>query len=615
MASLFRDNAYNVLGLDTSASQKEINRRSKEIVNLLRIDEQSEYETDLSITKPTRTEHSVKEAVQKLSSPTKRIQEYFFWFDVHNDSGEKALKLLRSNKLDEAIEVWTEDSSKESATGFVAKKNLAIINSLLLADKGQKKYLTQSISNWKDLVTSDKFWAYFGKIYALNDEVGTSSNALKDFQEKVIDVLSDFYTDVSQSNKDNSFYSLFAQVFGAKGQKMQQDVLSPIYEAIHEVSEKLRTLNISEDNIISDDEVKTVKQLLKKLQDNFNKLKELGLYSDSQSKTMRDKAAEAIRTVALDMYNNLYESAKPAALLQAAEKIAGTVGTKQKLAKDVVQIRKNIANEKVIIPINDLLEDEKFTQALDQIEAQMQKHKGDKELMEYFYSRIKWCVTGIATKDYKECMAQFNAGKFDEAQSNFLGLRDFVLSYISYFDFDKKSLDGVLNKIEALTSNASSLNLENVQAYRNSIIDGAPESFKEQFEEMILIVLIDSSIYGNLAIHLPAIRRKNAVKQWIWWVVIGIIGLIIWGSTSSDSGTNTGTSTGSSSGSRGSSSSAYDACVREYDSLKGQLDSVETSMNRYELYDDVDSFNALVPRQNSLVNQVNSKATECNNLR
>ncbi len=615
MASLFRDNAYNVLGLDTSASQKEINRRSKEIVNLLRIDEQSEYETDLSITKPTRTEHSVKEAVQKLSSPTKRIQEYFFWFDVHNDSGEKALKLLRSNKLDEAIEVWTEDSSKETATGFVAKKNLAIINSLLLADKGQKKYLTQSISNWKDLVTSDKFWAYFGKIYALNDEVGTSSNALKDFQEKVIDVLSDFYTDVSQSNKDNSFYSLFAQVFGAKGQKMQQDVLSPIYEAIHEASEKLRTLNISEDNIISDDEVKTVKQLLKKLQDNFNKLKELGLYSDSQSKTMRDKAAEAIRTVALDMYNNLYESAKPAALLQAAEKIAGTVGTKQKLAKDVVQIRKNIANEKVIIPINDLLEDEKFTQALDQIEAQMQKHKGDKELMEYFYSRIKWCVTGIATKDYKECMAQFNAGKFDEAQSNFLGLRDFVLSYISYFDFDKKSLDGVLNKIEALTSNAGSLNLENVQAYRNSIIDGAPESFKEQFEEMILIVLIDSSIYGNLAIHLPAIRRKNAVKQWIWWVVIGIIGLIIWGSTSSDSGTNTGTSTGSSSGSRGSSSSAYDACVREYDSLKSQLDSVETSMNRYELYDDVDSFNALVPRQNSLVNQVNSKATECNNLR
>lgn len=615
MANLFRDNAYNVLGLDTSASQKEINKRSKEIVNLLRIDEESEYETDLSIAKPARTESAVKEAVQRLSSPTKRIQEYFFWFDVHNDSGEKALKFLRSDDIDKAIEILTEDSNKETAAGFVAKKNLAVITSLLLVNKGQKKYLTQSIAHWKDLVTSEKFWAYFEKIYALNDEIGTSTTALKAFREKVTDILSDFYTEVSQKNSDNSFYSLFAQVFGVKGQKMQRDVLSPIYEAIHEASEKLRTLNISEDNIISDDEVRTVKQLLKKLQDNFNKLKELGLYNDSQSKTMRDKAAEAIRTVALDIYNNLYESAKPASLLQAAEKIAGTVGTKQKLARDVVQIRKNIANEKIIIPINDLLEEEKYSQALDQIEAQMQKHKGDKELMEYFHSRIKWCITGIATKDYKECMAQFNAGKFDEAKSNFLGLRDFVLSYISYFDFDKKSLDGVLDKIEALTSNAGSLNLEDLQTYRNQIIDGAPESFKEQFEEMILIVLIDSSIYGNLSTHLPAIRRKNTLKKWAWYIVIGVILLIIFGSSSSnDSGTNTGTSSGSS-GSSGRSNSAWQACSNEYDRLKGELESVESRMRQYDLYDDVDSYNALVPRQNSLVVQVNAKATECNNLR
>lgn len=614
MASLFRDNAYNVLGLDTSASQKEINKRSKEIVNLLRIDEQSEYETDLSVAKPTRTEHTVKEAVQKLSSPTKRIQEYFFWFDIENDTDEKALKLLQSNSTEEAIEVWLKDSDKETAEGFVAKKNLAVINSLLLVDKGQKKYLNQSISNWKDLITSDKFWAYFGKIYALNDEIGTSSAALRDFQEKVTDILSDFYTDVSQSENDNSFYSLFAQVFGVKGQKMQRDVLSPIYEAIHDASEKLRTLNISEDNIISDDEVRTVKQLLKKLQDNFNKLKELGLYDDSQSKTMRDKAAEAIRTVALDIYNNLYESAKPASLLQAAEKLAGTVGTKQKLAKDIVQIRKNIANEKIIIPINNLLEDEKFSLALDQIEAQMQKHKGDEDLMEYFHSRIKWCITGIATKDYKECMAQFNAGKFDEAKNNFLGLRDFVLSYIGYFDFDKKSLDGVLDKIESLTSNANSLNLDNIQTYRNQIIDGAPESFKEQFEEMILIVLIDSSVYGNLSTHLPAIRRKNTLKKWAWYAVGAVILIIIFGSSSSDN-SNTGSSSSGSSSSGNSSNSAWQTCSDEYDSLKSELDSVESSMSRYESYDDADSYNALVPRQNSLVAQVNAKANECNNLR
>jgi hypothetical protein len=38
-------------------------------------------------------------------------------------------------------------------------------------------------------------------------------------------------------------------------------------------------------------------------------------------------------------------------------------------------------------------------------------------------------------------------------------------------------------------------------------------------------------------------------------------------------------------------------------------------MDNYERSGNSDSFNALVPRQNSLVSQLNSKATECNGLR
>jgi hypothetical protein len=132
MANLFRDNAYNVLGLDISASQKEINKRSKEIVNLLKIDEESTYETDLEVAEAKRTEATVKDAVQKLSSPTKKIQEYFFWFDVENDTDEKALQFLQNGKVNEAIDLWSKDADKETATGFVSKKNLAILYSVLL---------------------------------------------------------------------------------------------------------------------------------------------------------------------------------------------------------------------------------------------------------------------------------------------------------------------------------------------------------------------------------------------------------------------------------------------------------------------------------------------------
>lgn len=618
MANLFRDNAYNVLGLDISAPQKEINKRSKEIANLLKIDEESVYETDLEVAKPKRTENTVKEAVQKLSSPTKKIQEYFFWFDIETDTDENALKYLQQGKIDEAIDLWSKDADKETATGFVSKKNLAILSSILLVDKGSKKHLTQSISCWKDLVLSDKFWAYFEKIYALNDEVGTSSSALKSFRENVTDVLSDFYTDVSQNKGDNSYYSLFAQVFAVKGQKMQRDVLSPIYEAINDASEKLRNLNISEDNIVSPEEVAELKRLTRILQTNFDKLKELGLYSDSQSKTMRDKAAEALRVVALDLYNNLGESDKPVALLHIASKIAGTTGTINKVNRDVETLRQNRSDEKIIKPINDLLEDEKYAEALDLIEKRLASSKGNKDLTEFLEARLKWALTGMVAKDYKECMNQFTSGQFTKAEQNFKGLREFILSYIHYFNFNQKGLNEVLAEIDQITSDPKSLNLDNVQNYRNNLVDGTKETFKDSFEESLIVFLIDCGIYGNLSEHLPAIKRKNTIKKWAWWVGIGIVFLIISAASSSDdTSTNTGTggSTGSSTSSGSSSNSAWQDCSDEYDSLKSELDSVESSMRRYEAFDDADSYNALVPRQNSLVQQVNAKAAECNGLR
>lgn len=615
MANLFRDNAYNVLGLDISAAQKEINKRSKEIVNLLRIDEESEYETDISVAKPKRTEHTVKEAVQKLSSPTKKIQEYFFWFDIESDTDEKALKLLQAGNIDEAIQIWEQDASKETATGFVAKKNLAILASVLLVEKGQKKHLTQSISCWKDLITSDKFWAYFEKIYALNDEVGTSASAIKDFKSKVTDVLSDFYTDVSQNKADNSFYSLFAQVFSVRGQKMQRDVLSPIFEAINDTSEKLRNLNISEDNIVSSEEIAELKRLTRLLQANFDKLKELGLYSDSQSKTMRDKAAEALRAVALDLYNNLGESEKPVALFNIASKIAGTTGTINKINKDIETLRANRSDEKIIKPINELLENEKFTEALDLIEKRLESNKSNKDLNEFLEARLKWAITGIAAKDYKETMAQFNSGQFAKAADNFNGLKAFILSYIQYFNFNHDGLNDVLAEIDQLTGDPKALNLDNVQNYRNKLLEGTEETFKDSFEESLIVFLVDCGIYGNIATHLPAIKRKNTIKKWIWYIVIGIVLLIIFGSSSSDS-PDTSSGSNSSSGSSGSSSnSAYNTCSDEYDSIKADLDSVESQMDNYERFDNTESFNALVPRQNSLVQQLNNKATECNGLR
>lgn len=623
MANLFRENAYNVLGLDTSATQKEINKRSKGITNLLIIDEESSYETDIEVTKPVRTERSVKEAVQKLSSPSKKIQEYFFWFDIESDSDEKALELLQKGNFNDAIDIWDKDSNSSTVASFVSKKNLGVLYSVLLDSKGLKKHLSLSITCWNDLLNSEKFWKHFERIYALNDEVGTSESAIKSFRENVIDILSDFYTEISQDKGDNSFYSLFAQTFGVKGKKMQSDVLSPIYESINEACERLSNLNISEDNIISPEEVTELKRLTRQLQNNFSKLKELGLYSDSHAKTMRDKAAEALRTVALDLYNNLGETEKPLALLNIANKVAGTTGTINKVKKDVETLKQNRQYEKTLKPINTLLEQEQFEEALNLIEDSLEKYSNDDELIEFLEARLKWAVTGVAAKEYKEAMSQFTKGQYAKSAENFSNLREFILNYLHYFNFNEDSINELLYEIDGLTNDPKSLNIENVQQYRNQLLDSSDETFKDSFEQSLIVFIVDCGIYGNLASHLPAIRRKNTIKKWAWYAVIGIILLFIFGASGSDSGSNSSTPTPSNSSSSSPSSNTftpvkdytqYNNCVDEAQEIRNELDSVERQMDNYEIYNNVEGFNSLVPRQNNLVNALNSKIDECERL-
>src|ERR1700677_2492923 len=126
MSNTFKNNAYHVLGLDTSANQKSIIKRSKEILKLLEIDNPPEYPLDLNFFNNFRTEESVKDAIQKLQTPKKKIKEYFFWFQIEEDVDKEAEELLSNNDYQSALKTWESSSSKS----VLCKKNLAILMTL-----------------------------------------------------------------------------------------------------------------------------------------------------------------------------------------------------------------------------------------------------------------------------------------------------------------------------------------------------------------------------------------------------------------------------------------------------------------------------------------------------
>ena len=107
---------------------------------------------------------------------------------------------------------------------------------------------------------------------------------------------------------DNDIMLAFSKSFTAKGERIQKNVLDPVFESIHAASVRLEKLNISEDEQFTADEVDELKELIDGLRRDFMKFQKIGFYDDSQARIMRDRAASAIRTVTLDLYNNLNES-------------------------------------------------------------------------------------------------------------------------------------------------------------------------------------------------------------------------------------------------------------------------------------------------------------------
>lgn len=118
------------------------------------------------------------------------------------------------------------------------------------------------------------------------------------------------------------------------------------------------------------------------------------------------------------------------------------------------------------------------------------------------------------------------------------------------------------------------------------------------------------------------LEKNSSPGRSIIIIIVSIVAIIILlsllssgsGSSSVPSSTAAPTSTGASATPTSNSTSlksTYDSCIATYDSLAAQLKSIEDQMAIYDSYDNPDGYNALVPRQNSLVETVNATAAEC----
>ena len=346
MTTSLRGNAYHVLGLTGTATAKQILQRSNEIVQRLKIDDVPEYELDIPAFKNFRTEDGVKDALRRLQAPKTRLREYFFWFRIADDIDKNAAAHLGHKDLDRAVAIWHSASDEQSGGGFAHKRNLALALTISLLQGADPVRRTDlSLAVWASFLDSPKFWNAFAEDYKQDAEL-LSEEAISEFQRNAASDLSDIYAEIQEVRGGGDFVYRFQQLFSARGKKIEENILNPVFHAIQAGIEQLEQVKLGETDDYDSAKTRQLKGPVATIQAELNKLIDVGLYEDSTTKLLRDRAATALRKVVLDIHNHHNDLDTSSKLLQFADKIAGTDSLKALLKTDLEQIQENISSER-----------------------------------------------------------------------------------------------------------------------------------------------------------------------------------------------------------------------------------------------------------------------------
>ena len=172
---LFRKNAFRITGLPVDATAREEAKHNDKIKQLAELGKDPHTQDAAFPIKPPPGLDEIREAIQKLNDPQKRLIDEFFWFwpQEHGQSkSDPAIQALAKGDSKTAIEIW--NGKEESTTDdVVASHNLALVYHIIALDwenysvkneveseRRQKitNYWKGAFKRWERLVNDEQFW-------------------------------------------------------------------------------------------------------------------------------------------------------------------------------------------------------------------------------------------------------------------------------------------------------------------------------------------------------------------------------------------------------------------------------------------------------------------------
>jgi len=327
-------NSFLVLWLESDANDNILNKRYKELLNFLSIDEVGFYKKDFDFIDYTdiRTEENIKEAFHKLSNQNKKIYQTFFWFQIIDDQDEDCLnKIIEWNYIK-----WSNQWLKlfKATEKYHYLKNHIIVELLLY--ENQKKFKeydfsdthTNIIKYLYKLINADSFWKEFKHIFDIQNEISLREDVLDDFRDWMSQLIAEDLFDLSEDLWKPKLYKEFNNIFGISAKELDDNKnVTEVIKEIETMLKKVQSMDLSEDLDEVIDWVNAITLELKKLTN-------LWLENNHKIIKLKDGFATHMRDMSIKLFNEHDDTDSAIEFIQEAIKVAHSQSLKEKFRKD-----------------------------------------------------------------------------------------------------------------------------------------------------------------------------------------------------------------------------------------------------------------------------------------
>jgi len=352
---IISNNAFRVLGLSVNSNEKDIVSRYDELLALNKIGKVPAFSNDFEwISKPDRSEESLRKAFHILQTPERKIEHMIFWFWEHDEIDKTAISSLSNAHINQAIEIWKQAMDCDENGSISYLKNLAtlsFINSLKeFEDNADYAFTIMEVSfeYWGNLNNDKKFWESIGKQMSFHHKPPRLKEELEEYILTTLHknacpfIKNSLKTDLYNASKYLEFLeeSKFSQ---DKKREVILNFFEPYIEKIESELEKSKKERLSspENSFFWGNRIK---EETKKSLEIINSLL---LDEDEISVVINDKIADELFLCAVSYANNTNEWGKAKSLLITAKCFAQGLLLRERIQENIKVLEKRIEDSKI----------------------------------------------------------------------------------------------------------------------------------------------------------------------------------------------------------------------------------------------------------------------------